>query len=96
MQLSTRTQDYLVDVLKLRAFIGPHLAPAFADATILKVLHGADSDVHWLQKDFGIFVVNMFDTGQAARVLSMPCGLAALLDLLCRVKVLPTLFLCNL
>ena len=36
-----------------------------------QVLHGADSDIVWLQRDFGIYVVNMFDTGQAARVLGM-------------------------
>ena len=87
MQISTRTTDYVVDVLKLRPHIGSLLAPAFADATTLKVLHGSDYDVMWLQKDFGLFVVNMFDTGQAARLLSMPCGLGALLASLCNVTV---------
>ena len=24
---------------------------------------GADSDIIWLQRDFGIYVVNLFDTG---------------------------------
>ena len=52
------------------------------------MLHGADSDVEWLQRDFGIYVVNMFDTGQAARVLEMPSfGLVYLLDHYCAVKV---------
>ena len=87
MQLSTRSQDYIVDVLALRAFIGSYLAPVFADATTLKVLHGANSDILWLQKDFGIFVVNMFDTGQAARILGLPAGLAGLLELFCATKV---------
>ena len=31
MQLSDREEDYVVDVLKLRAFVGPVLAPIFAD-----------------------------------------------------------------
>ena len=30
-------------------------------------MHGSDSDVTWLQKDFGIYVVNLFDTGQVGR-----------------------------
>jgi len=41
----------------------------FSDPKILKVFHGADMDVVWLQRDFGVYVVNMFDTGQAARCL---------------------------
>lgn len=47
----------------------------------MKVLHGADGDVEWLQRDYSLFVVNMFDTGQAARVLQLPSyGLAYLLE----------------
>ena len=45
---------------------GPALAGVFADPGTLKVLHGADSDVVWLQRDFGLFLVNMFDTGQVS------------------------------
>jgi hypothetical protein len=30
------------------------LAPIFQDAAIVKVMHGADSDVTWLQRDFGV------------------------------------------
>jgi len=26
-------------------------------------------DVQWLQRDFGLYIVNLFDTGQASRVL---------------------------
>lgn len=81
MQLSTRSEDIIIDVLSLRKYIGPVLAPIFADSTIVKVLHGADSDIVWLQRDFGLFVVNMFDTGQAARVLNYPAhGLGYLLQ----------------
>ena len=42
----------------------------------------------WLQRDFGIYVVNMFDTGQAARVLQLPgLGLKYLLQHFCGVRV---------
>jgi exosome complex exonuclease RRP6 len=87
MQVSTRSRDFVIDVIKLRSFVGPTLARAFADPTTLKVLHGADYDILWLQKDFGLYVVNMFDTGQAARLLNMACGLGSLLDVFCSVKV---------
>ena len=70
---------------------GPELAALFADPGIVKVLHGADSDVLWMQRDFGLFPVNLFDTGQAARVLEYPSfGLAYLLHHFCAFKVLPT------
>jgi len=35
----------------------------------VQVFHGADGDVLWLQRDFGIYVVSMFDTHQASRAL---------------------------
>jgi exosome complex exonuclease RRP6 len=30
----------------------------------LQVLHGCDHDVVWLQRDFQLYLVNVFDTGQ--------------------------------
>ncbi|GAB5365231.1 hypothetical protein AAMO2058_001039500 [Amorphochlora amoebiformis] len=79
MQVSTRKEDYIIDTLALRDKMHV-LNDAFTNPKILKVLHGADSDIVWLQKDFGIYVVNMFDTGQAARVLELKSfGLAHLL-----------------
>ncbi|XP_011094140.1 protein RRP6-like 2 [Sesamum indicum] len=71
MQISTRTEDFVIDTLRLRVQIGPHLREVFKDPTKRKVLHGADRDIMWLQRDFGIYVCNMFDTGQASRVLKM-------------------------
>lgn len=71
MQISTRTEDFVVDTLKLRVQIGPHLRAVFKDPTKRKVMHGADRDIIWLQRDFGIYVCNMFDTGQASRKLKL-------------------------
>ncbi|XP_058085800.1 protein RRP6-like 2 isoform X2 [Magnolia sinica] len=71
MQISTRTEDFVVDTLKLRIHIGPHLREAFKDPSKRKVMHGADRDILWLQRDFGIYVCNLFDTGQASRVLQL-------------------------
>ena len=36
-----------------------------------QVLHGSDQDVLWLQRDLGLYVVNMFDTGQVRMTLLM-------------------------
>ncbi|KDP39663.1 hypothetical protein JCGZ_02683 [Jatropha curcas] len=71
MQISTRTEDFIVDTLKLRIHVGPYLREVFKDPTKKKVMHGADRDIVWLQRDFGIYVCNMFDTGQASRVLKL-------------------------
>ncbi|PKU72102.1 exosome complex exonuclease RRP6 [Dendrobium catenatum] len=62
------------------------LQPVFADPSICKVFHGADNDVLWLQRDFHIYVVNMFDTAKACEVLAKPQkSLAFLLEAYCGV-----------
>ncbi|TKY62867.1 Exosome component 10 [Spatholobus suberectus] len=71
MQISTRTEDFIIDTLKVRDHVGPYLREVFKDPTKKKVMHGADRDIVWLQRDFGIYVCNMFDTGQASRVLKL-------------------------
>ncbi|KAL3995544.1 3'-5' exonuclease family protein [Acanthocheilonema viteae] len=69
MQISTRQVDYIIDPFPL--WNEMHiLNEPFTDPNILKVFHGADSDIIWLQRDFGIYVVNMFDTYKAMRVLN--------------------------
>ncbi|KAK3729819.1 hypothetical protein QZH41_016093, partial [Actinostola sp. cb2023] len=69
MQISTRDHDYLIDTLELRSELNI-LNESFTNPNILKVFHGADMDILWLQRDFGLYVVNLFDTGQASRVLN--------------------------
>lgn len=87
MQISTRDQDYVIDTLKLREDI--HLInEVFTKPDILKVFHGADSDIEWLQKDFSVYVVNMFDTHQAAKRLNYSrLSLAFLLKHHCDIDV---------
>ncbi|KAG0182777.1 exosome nuclease subunit [Apophysomyces sp. BC1021] len=68
MQVSTREEDFIVDTLELRDKLWM-LNEYFADPTIVKLLHGADSDIIWLQRDFGLYIVNIFDTYFATKVL---------------------------
>jgi exosome complex exonuclease RRP6 len=86
LQISTRFKDFIVDTLKLRSQIGDSLREIFDNPAKTKVLHGADMDIQWLQRDFGLYIVNMFDTGQAARILQLKSfGLAFLLQSYCGV-----------
>ncbi|XP_016352988.1 exosome component 10-like [Sinocyclocheilus anshuiensis] len=48
-----------------------HVVCCMHHVLFLQVFHGADSDIEWLQKDFGLYVVNMFDTHHAARCLNL-------------------------
>ncbi|XP_062106106.1 protein RRP6-like 3 isoform X2 [Humulus lupulus] len=85
VQVSTLQEDYLIDTIALHDFMG-HLRPVFANPSICKVFHGADNDVLWLQRDFHIYVVNLFDTAKACEVLSKPQkSLAYLLESYCGV-----------
>ncbi|XP_060787510.1 exosome component 10 [Neoarius graeffei] len=70
MQISTRDEDFIIDTLELRSEMYI-LNESFTNPNIVKVFHGADSDIEWLQKDFGLYVVNMFDTHQASRLLNL-------------------------
>ncbi|KAI8853517.1 ribonuclease H-like domain-containing protein [Chytridium lagenaria] len=40
-------------------------------AVDIEVFHGADMDVIWLQRDFGIYIVNLFDTYHASHALEL-------------------------
>ncbi|XP_061184893.1 exosome complex component 10-like [Saccostrea echinata] len=85
MQISTATEDFLIDTLSLRNDLSP-LNEILTNPAVVKVFHGADSDIDWLQRDFGLYVVNMFDTGQAARVLNHArFSLAHLMEHYCNV-----------
>lgn len=83
MQVSTRDQDFIIDTLEIRDKLW-RLNEYFADPSIVKVLHGAESDIIWLQRDFGLYIVNLFDTYFATKLLEFPHhGLAYLLKKYC-------------
>ncbi|OWM79821.1 hypothetical protein CDL15_Pgr023233 [Punica granatum] len=85
MQISTQEEDYLIDTIALHDSMGI-LRSVFSNPSICKVFHGADNDVLWLQRDFHIYVVNLFDTAKACDVLLKPQrSLAYLLETYCGV-----------
>lgn len=87
LQISTMNADYIVDTLELWEQLSC-LNEVFCNPNIVKILHGADKDIEWLQRDFGIYIVNMFDTYQAAKLLNFPhLSLAYLLRHYCQVLV---------
>jgi exosome complex exonuclease RRP6 len=92
MQVSFRNsencmENYLIDTLQLHEHITEYLAPFLANPDIVKVMHGADSDVQWLQRDFGCYIVNLFDTGRAARAMQLSsAGYAYLLQTYCQIN----------
>lgn len=112
IQISTRTEDFIIDALKLRIQIGPFLREVFRDPSKRKVnllhiyvsgsktelhhliarfilnqvMHGADRDIMWLQRDFGIYICNLFDTGQV--LLHKTIGYQYLVWILYRLNML--------
>ncbi|XP_073955663.1 LOW QUALITY PROTEIN: exosome component Rrp6 [Choristoneura fumiferana] len=86
VQISTNEGgDFIIDTLALREHIHK-LNLVFTDPKKLKVFHGAEMDVMWLQRDFGVYVVGLFDTHQAARALQAArLSLKYLLCKYCRV-----------
>ena len=78
IQVSSESETRLIDPLAsldVRA-----LSPIFANPAIKKIFHGADYDMRSLYRDFGIEVVNLFDTMIASQFLGeSEFGLAALL-----------------
>ncbi|KAJ1916947.1 exosome nuclease subunit [Mycoemilia scoparia] len=84
IQISTRERDYVVDSIALRSDL--HLLnTSFTNPKVIKVLHGAESDIQWLQRDFGVYIVNLFDTYHATKVLNFQHhSLASLLKKYCQ------------
>ncbi|GIQ82873.1 hypothetical protein KIPB_004094 [Kipferlia bialata] len=77
MQISTPSADFIVDTLAVWSHM--HLLRSvLANPTVTKVVHGADMDVQWLQRDWGLYLVNALDTGRCAQALGLPRGLARL------------------
>lgn len=69
VQVSSRDQDYIIDTIALRDL--EIFNEVLTDPKIVKVLHGATMDIQWLQRDFGLYIVSLFDTFHAAQALGL-------------------------
>jgi len=78
IQLAVRDQIFLIDPLALDDFTV--LSTLFSDETVEKIFHAADYDIRSLDRDWGMRIHNLFDTGIAAAFIgSDRRGLAAVL-----------------
>ncbi|GEQ70718.1 hypothetical protein JCM33374_g4397 [Metschnikowia sp. JCM 33374] len=86
MQISNRSHDWIVDTLALRDDLTA-LNEIFANPAIVKVFHGANMDIIWLQRDLGLYIVSLFDTYFASKALGFPkFSLAYLLETFAKFK----------
>ncbi|VDN53439.1 unnamed protein product, partial [Dracunculus medinensis] len=71
IQISTRKNDYIIDPFPIWNEV-LFSFDSFLNHRNFQVFHGPELDVLWLQRDFGIYVVNMFDTHSAMKALNYP------------------------
>ena len=73
IQLHANGKDYVIDTLAPGVWDAVHLLePLFGDQDIVKIGHSVTgTDVPSLHRDFGLFLVNCFDTYEAAKVLNL-------------------------
>jgi len=69
IQLSTYTQDYVIDPLVLDAEMLHDLTLLTANSDIQIVMHAGDNDIRALKRDFGVSFSCIFDTMHSARIL---------------------------
>lgn len=79
LQISTRTETFLIDTLAIERLDG--LSPLFASRDHEVVLHDADYDLRLLARDYDIRVGGLFDTKLAAQLIGEKAfGLGALVE----------------
>jgi ribonuclease D len=79
IQIATHHKVYLIDTIVLEDIAS--LKEIFADASITKVIHGADYDIRSLDRHCGFRIRNLYDTNIAARFAGLTrVGLAALIE----------------
>ncbi|MGM0642241.1 MAG: ribonuclease D [Thermodesulfobacteriota bacterium] len=78
IQIACSKGVHLVDPFKIERI--QVLKPVLESPSVEKILHGSDFDIRSLDREYGIGIVNLFDTEIASRLLGIrERGLAALL-----------------
>ncbi len=78
IQIATRHKVYVIDAIVLKDIAS---LKEVLDASITKVVHGADYDIRSLDRHYGFRIRNLYDTNIAARFAGLTrVGLAALLE----------------
>ncbi len=79
IQIATHHKLYVIDTIVLKEIAS--LKEVLADASIIKVIHGADYDIRSLDRHYRFRVRNLYDTNIAARFAGLTrVGLAALIE----------------
>ena len=78
--------DYFVDPVPLRHLIAGALQPSLENPAITKVMHGSSENIGWLQRDFNLFVVNLWDTLDGAGILGGRRNIHHLLEKYCSIE----------
>lgn len=86
LQISTRTDDYIIDVQILRNYLYIQ-NNIFMNPKIVKVQFAGYSDIEWLQRDCGIYFLNIFDIYIAANQLEQPQSQSSLLKQYCSINL---------
>ena len=82
VQISNGLEDFIIDALVNRTYLASVLSQLIDNPDIVKIFHGSDSDLLWLQNDFDLHPVRIFDTGRAYRILKGVNMLPSLVSLL--------------
>lgn len=67
LQISYINIDLVIDAYILRESISTILTPLFANPSIIKLLHGGDTDISLIISDLNIPIINVFDTAWGFR-----------------------------
>lgn len=70
LQMATVKGTVVLDALRLHGHIAELVSSIFLDGSVIKLFHAPRNDMRWLWSNFGVQVVNMFDTDTVAMLVN--------------------------